>query len=56
MKNIRIILNCKRCKGRGLSSGKRCADCEGTGYKVVDKEIYYQQLRMEQKTRKELQR
>jgi len=49
----KLIINCKHCKGSGVLKDGICVECQGHGYKLVDKEIYYRQLRMEQKHRLE---
>ena len=54
----KVIKVCGRCNGIGrtITGGHQtmCPDCKGHGHTLVEREIYYRQLRWEQKNRKEL--
>jgi len=47
----KVIKICGRCKGAGyvITGGHQilCADCDGHGHTLVDREKYYRELRRE---------
>lgn len=53
----KVIKICGKCHGTGyiITGGiqDQCPDCGNKGHTLVDREIYYRQLRWEQKNRRE---
>ena len=44
------------CKGSGFIDKRLCHECDGRGFRTIDKQVYYRQLRREQKDRLEVKK
>lgn len=60
MTQNKVVRVCGRCHGTGYiivgGHQNQCPDCDAHGYAMVDKEVYYRQLRWEHKNRMELEK
>lgn len=52
----RVIVTCKSCRGTGILGIEPCSECDGKGHRTLNKQVYYRQLRREQKNRLEVEK